>query len=65
MEIPVETPQGVGVIEKITISDLNYLMVRVRHRDSWVNYPICDMSKLLENKDIKINQKLEIESISF
>ena len=54
MEIPVETPQGVGTIEKITISDLNYLMIRVRYGDEWVNYPICDISELLKNKKIKI-----------
>ena len=59
MEIPVETPNGVGTIEKITISDLNYLMIRVKYEDGWLNYPICDMTELLKKKKIKLkNEKI-------
>ena len=53
MNIPVETPDGTGIIEKLTISDLNYLMIRVKYEDGWVNHPICDISDLLKIKKIK------------
>ena len=52
-EIPVITPNGEGVIESITISELKQLMVRIRYEDEWVNYSIGNIEETLNSKEIK------------
>jgi hypothetical protein len=55
-EIPVKTPDGDGVIESVTISELKKLMVKIRYEDRWVNYSIGEVEPLLEKKDIKLKK---------
>ena len=55
-EIPVKTPDGDGVIESITITELKKLMVKIRYEDRWINYSIGDVEPLLEKKDIKLKK---------
>lgn len=55
-EIPVKTPDGDGVIESITITELKKLMVKIRYKDKWVNYTIGEVEPLLEKKDIKLKK---------
>lgn len=59
-EIPVMTPNGEGVIESLTISELNYLMVRVRYDDRWVNYTVDKLEEILDLVNIKFkNEKYQ------
>lgn len=51
-EISVITPNGEGIIESITISELKQLMVRVRYEDIWVNYPVGNIEEFLSLKEI-------------
>ncbi len=64
-EIPVITPNGEGVIESITISELKQLMVRIRYEDTWVNYPIGNIEESLNLKEIKFknNEKVNNQRI--
>lgn len=61
-EIPVITPNGEGVIETITISELKQLMVRIRYEDMWVNYPIGSIEEALNLKEIKFKNEEKINN---
>jgi hypothetical protein len=61
-EIPVITPNGEGVIETITISELKQLMVRIRYEDTWVNYSIGDVEEALNLKEIKFKNEEKINN---
>jgi len=57
-EISVETPSGEGVIESLGVSDLNYLMVRVRYPGKqWINYNVGKVDELLDLINIKIKNE--------
>lgn len=56
-EIPVVTPNGEGVIESLTISELNYLMIRVRYNDRWVNYTVDKLEEILSSTGIKLKNE--------
>lgn len=56
-EIPVVTPYGEGVIESLTISELNYLMVRVRYNDRWVNYTVDKLEEILNLVNIQFKSE--------
>lgn len=53
-EISVVTEQGNGVVESFFVSELDHLMMRVKHEDSWVNYPICNIQEILKLKGISL-----------
>lgn len=61
-EIPVVTPNGEGVIESITITELKQLMVRIRYEDMWVNYPIGNIEEALNLKEIKFKDEEKINN---
>lgn len=61
-EIPVLTPNGEGVIESITITELKQLMVRIRYEDMWVNYPIGNIEEALNLKEIKFKDEEKINN---
>lgn len=61
-EIPVLTPNGEGVIESITITELKQLMVRIRYEDMWVNYSIGNIEETLNLKEIKFKDEEEINN---
>jgi hypothetical protein len=61
-EIPVITPNGEGVIETITISELKQLMVRIRYEDTWVNYSIGNVEEALNLKEIKFKNEEKINN---
>lgn len=56
-EIPVLTPSGEGVIESLTISELNQLMIKVRYEDKWINYSVGKVDELLDLVNIKIRNE--------
>lgn len=60
-EIPVILPNGEeGVIESLTISELDYLMIKVRYEGRWVNYSIGKINEVLDLKEIKFKNEKEI-----
>ena len=73
-EIPVISPNGEeGVIESLTISELDYLMVKVRYNGKWINYSVGKIDEVLNLNGIKfkninwdtISDKDIIENIIF
>ena len=61
-EIPVLTPNGEGIIESITISELKQLMVRIRYEEMWINYPIGNIEEALNMKEIKFKNEEKINN---
>jgi hypothetical protein len=57
-EIPVVTPNGEGVIESLTISELNYLMIRVRYDDRWINYTVNKLEDILNPVNITLKNEI-------
>ena len=57
-EIPVITPNGEGVIESLTISELNYLMIRVRYDDRWINYTVNKLEDILNPVNITLKNEI-------
>jgi len=54
-EIPVITSSGEeGVIESLTISELDFIVVKVRYEDKWVNYTVGKINEFFNVKDVKI-----------
>jgi len=63
-EIPVIAPNGEeGVIESLTISELNYLMVKVRYQGKWINYSVGKIEEVLNLKDVKFKDEKENSKI--
>ena len=57
---PINTPIGIGNLEKIYITDNNIIMFKVWHKekDMFINWSIEKLSKVLnKNNDIDINNK--------
>ena len=51
----VDTPDGAGVLEKIYLTELGFVMGKVffPKRGIWINYPLGNLDKLLEFNSIK------------
>jgi hypothetical protein len=51
----VDTPDGAGVLEKIYLTELGFVMGKVffPKRGIWINYQLGNLDKLLEFKSIK------------
>ena len=51
----VDTPDGAGVLEKIYLTELGFVMGKVffPKRGVWINYQLGNLDKLLEFKSIK------------
>lgn len=66
-EVPVITSEGEeGVIESLTISELDYLMIKVRYKDRWINYSVGKINEVFNLKDIEIkNEKENSEIVEF
>lgn len=59
-EISVIAPNGEeGVIESLTISELDYLMVKVRYNGKWINYTVGKINEVLDLKGVKFKNETE------
>jgi hypothetical protein len=54
MEIKIKTPKGEGTIKETYISELGFLMLRVKMGDKFKTYNLGKVNKMLENKNIEI-----------
>jgi len=52
----VETPSGVGTLDRIYVTELGHLMAKIYFpsKKCWVNYKLCDLPSLLGETDLKI-----------
>jgi hypothetical protein len=55
IETEVDTPDGVGLLEQIYITELGYVMARIFYskKGIWINKKISSLDNLLENTGIK------------
>lgn len=55
IETEVDTPDGVGLLEQIYVTELGYVMARIFYakKGIWVNRKISSLDNLLENTGIK------------
>jgi hypothetical protein len=54
IETEVDTPDGVGLLEQIYITELGYVMARIflPEKKTWVNRKISSLDSMLENTGI-------------
>ena len=59
-----ETPDGVGVLEKIYVTDLGLVMGKIFYpnRKVWVNYQLSNLDELLSLQKGKLKIKLREKS---
>jgi hypothetical protein len=53
----IKTSNGKGVIEKIYFSELNYLMVKIKFEEKWINYRIESLPEVKEKLVDILNYK--------
>ena len=60
----VETPDGVGVLEKIYVTDLGLVMGKIFYpnRKVWINYQLSNLDELLSLQKGKLKIKLKGKS---
>ena len=60
----VETPDGVGVLEKIYVTELGLVMGKIVYPNKkvWINYQLSNLDELLSLKKDKLKIKIKEKS---
>jgi hypothetical protein len=55
IQTEIDTPDGVGILEQIYITELGHVMVRIYYRKKgvWINIKISSLENLLEGTGLK------------
>jgi len=55
IQTEIDTPEGVGILEQIYITELGHVMARIYYRKKgvWINIKISSLDNLLEGTGLK------------
>ena len=63
IQTEIETPDGVGLLEQIYITELGHVMVRIFYQKKgiWINRRITNLESLLEGSGLKLTGEYKIK----